>query len=66
MIILTSMSSTNVLFIIAEVPIVNQKVCINAYSSFGGITPRMICAGLLEQGGKDSCQGNFLSCFYKK
>lgn len=36
----------------AEVPIVNQKKCAQAYNRYGGVTPRMICAGL-EEGGKD-------------
>lgn len=40
----------------AEVPIVNQQVCTNAYRHTGTITDRMLCAGL-DQGGKDSCQG---------
>lgn len=38
----------------AEVPLVNQKKCQEAYDSHK-ITPRMVCAGF-EQGGKDSCQ----------
>lgn len=38
-------------------PIVNQTVCSDAYASFGGITDRMICAGLTA-GGKDACQGD--------
>lgn len=41
----------------AKVPVVNQEDCSKAYSAYGGITPRMICAGL-EKGGKDACQGN--------
>lgn len=41
----------------AEVPIVNQQVCVNAYRRTGTVTPRMLCAGLLDRGGKDSCQG---------
>lgn len=40
-----------------EVPIVSQDVCNRAYSAYGGVTARMICAGL-TQGGKDSCQGD--------
>ncbi|XP_063703813.1 trypsin-3-like [Culicoides brevitarsis] len=35
-----------------DVPVVNQKVCDAAY---GGITERMICAGIKS---KDSCQGD--------
>lgn len=42
---------------LAEIPIVNQKVCETAYKSVKSITPRMICAGQKE-GGKDSCQGD--------
>lgn len=41
----------------AEVPVVNQEACGQAYESFGGITDRMICAGHTE-GGKDACQGD--------
>lgn len=37
------------------VPVANQSYCNGRYR--GGITPRMICAGLKE-GGKDSCQGD--------
>lgn len=37
----------------AYVPIVNQKKCSDAYEEFGGVTPRMICAGILDNGGKD-------------
>lgn len=36
----------------AEVPIVNQRKCSNAYARYGGVTPRMVCAGF-EIGGKD-------------
>lgn len=42
----------------AEIPIINQQACANAYRRAGTITPRMMCAGLLDQGGKDSCQGS--------
>lgn len=41
----------------AYVPIVNQLNCDKAYSNYGGVTDRMICAGFL-QGGKDACQGD--------
>lgn len=40
-----------------QVPKVNQKVCQEAYTNFGDVTDRMICAGY-TQGGKDSCQGD--------
>lgn len=39
------------------VPLVNQEICNEAYSDFGGVTDRMICAGYLYSGGKDACQG---------
>lgn len=42
----------------AEVPIVNQEKCEEAYKRYGGITARMICAGF-DQGGKDACQGRY-------
>lgn len=48
----------------AEVPIVSQKKCIKAYKNTHGITPRMLCAGLLEKGGKDACQGKHQSFNY--
>lgn len=41
----------------AEVPIVNQEKCEQAYKRFGGITARMMCAGF-DKGGKDACQGD--------
>lgn len=41
----------------AEVLISNQESCNEAYGSFGGVTERMICAGL-DEGGKDACQGD--------
>lgn len=42
----------------AEVPIVNQQKCEQAYKRHGGITARMICAGF-DKGGKDACQGEY-------
>jgi trypsin len=42
---------------VAEVPAVNQKDCFKAYSMYGGVTDRMLCAGY-EKGGKDACQGD--------
>lgn len=54
----------------ALVPIVNQELCSDAYSAFGGVTDRMICAGLLIEGGKDACQGdsggNVNYCYYRE
>uniref|UniRef100_A0A673L5C6 Trypsin-2-like n=2 Tax=Sinocyclocheilus rhinocerous TaxID=307959 RepID=A0A673L5C6_9TELE len=38
------------------IPIVSHKDCNKAYG--GGITNNMICAGLLNEGGKSSCQGD--------
>ncbi|XP_052394637.1 trypsin-1-like [Carassius gibelio] len=37
------------------VPVVNNRACDNAYGGVFKITSNMICAGLLNQGGKDSC-----------
>jgi hypothetical protein len=37
------------------VQIVSDSSCNSAYSSFGGITARMICAGV-PNGGRDACQ----------
>ncbi|XP_059611636.1 trypsin-1-like [Phlebotomus argentipes] len=41
----------------AVVPKANDDSCNKAYSAYGGITARMICAGF-EEGGKDACQGD--------
>ncbi|XP_055642588.1 trypsin-1-like [Toxorhynchites rutilus septentrionalis] len=41
----------------AYVPAVNQTSCDKAYTIYGGVTDRMICAGY-QQGGKDACQGD--------
>uniref|UniRef100_A0A671PJP1 Zgc:123295 n=1 Tax=Sinocyclocheilus anshuiensis TaxID=1608454 RepID=A0A671PJP1_9TELE len=40
------------------IPIVNNSACANAYEGMYTITSSMICAGLLNQGGKDSCKGD--------
>jgi len=42
----------------AIVPTVNQQTCYDAYNAFGGVTDRMICAGLYPDGGRDACQGD--------
>jgi len=40
-----------------EVPTVDRAVCRQAYESYGlPVTDFMNCAGLLEEGGKDSCR----------
>lgn len=41
----------------AEIPIVNQNKCVDAYKQQRNVTPRMLCAGL-EQGGRDACQND--------
>lgn len=41
----------------AEIQIMNQNKCVDAYKNRRSVTPRMLCAGL-EQGGKDACQSN--------
>uniref|UniRef100_A0A672KFX8 Trypsin II-P29-like n=1 Tax=Sinocyclocheilus grahami TaxID=75366 RepID=A0A672KFX8_SINGR len=48
---------TNLSDVLQEVmiPIVSNSDCDNAY---GGITRNMICAGSLNQGGKDACLGD--------
>uniref|UniRef100_A0A672LH33 Zgc:123295 n=1 Tax=Sinocyclocheilus grahami TaxID=75366 RepID=A0A672LH33_SINGR len=41
------------------IPIVNNSACANAYGGVNiSITSNMICAGLLNQGGKGACQGD--------
>ena len=40
-----------------QVNIVNQEECHQNYQAVGGVTERMICAGL-PKGGKDACQGD--------
>ncbi|OXU22035.1 hypothetical protein TSAR_000681 [Trichomalopsis sarcophagae] len=50
-------ASTNDLMA-TSVPTVDRLVCSKAYKSVRPITDRMICAGQLKVGGKDSCQGD--------
>lgn len=38
-----------------EVSIVNQRTCNKNYREYGGVTPRMLCAGKSQ---KDACQGD--------
>nr|P35037.5 RecName: Full=Trypsin-3; Flags: Precursor [Anopheles gambiae] len=52
-----SAAESNAILRAANVPTVNQKECTIAYSSSGGITDRMLCAGY-KRGGKDACQGD--------
>ncbi|KAL2078806.1 hypothetical protein ACEWY4_026491 [Coilia grayii] len=42
-----------------EVPVVSNSACQTAYKGYNiTITDTMLCAGLLGQGGKDTCQGD--------
>lgn len=50
-------SESNQILRRASVPKVSHEDCDRAYSSYGGITTRMLCAGF-EEGGKDACQGD--------
>ncbi|XP_048512177.1 trypsin-2-like [Athalia rosae] len=50
--------STSRLLQKVTVPIIPRELCSEAYSFMNDITPRMICAGNLVEGGKDSCQGD--------
>ncbi|XP_011501547.1 PREDICTED: trypsin-1-like [Ceratosolen solmsi marchali] len=50
-------SDTDILMKVT-LPIVNRKLCKSAYKHINLITNRMICAGRLGSGGKDSCQGD--------
>jgi trypsin len=52
-----SSGESNKILRAALVPSVNQEECDDAYADFGGVTPRMICAGF-KAGGKDACQGD--------
>lgn len=40
------------------IPIVDREICNASYNPARIITERMICAGDLLHGGKDSCQGD--------
>jgi len=37
------------------IQIINNATCNNNYAAYGGITPRMICAGVPD-GSKDACE----------
>lgn len=52
----SSYSISNLLQKVA-VPLVNEKVCAEAYAGFNNVTDTMICAGYKE-GEKDACQGD--------
>ncbi|KAF4115225.1 trypsin-2-like [Onychostoma macrolepis] len=41
-----------------QVPIVSNNDCYNAFAAVTTITSNMICAGVLNGGGKNSCQGD--------
>jgi len=43
---------------VVTVPIVSNDICETAYQFLNPITDGMICAGDLEQGGRDACQGD--------
>lgn len=43
---------------VVTVPIVSNDICGDAYEQMNPITDGMICAGLLEEGGRDACQGD--------
>lgn len=43
---------------VVTVPIVSNDICGNAYAQLNPITDGMICAGVLETGGRDACQGD--------
>uniref|UniRef100_A0A1Q3FSN3 trypsin n=1 Tax=Culex tarsalis TaxID=7177 RepID=A0A1Q3FSN3_CULTA len=52
-----STSESQAILRAAYVPTYNQNNCNSAYSLYGGVTDRMICAGF-QAGGRDSCQGD--------
>ncbi|XP_058822836.1 trypsin-1-like [Topomyia yanbarensis] len=41
----------------AYIPSVNRQQCNKAYTIYGGVTDRMLCAGF-RNGGRDACQGD--------
>uniref|UniRef100_A0A8C1C176 Peptidase S1 domain-containing protein n=1 Tax=Cyprinus carpio carpio TaxID=630221 RepID=A0A8C1C176_CYPCA len=41
-----------------QVPVVSDNDCYNAFAALTTITSNMICAGLINVGGKHSCQGD--------
>lgn len=50
-----------------DLNVINQGLCVDRYnelksqpefSTWPEVTPRMLCAGILDVGGKDSCQGD--------
>jgi len=43
---------------VVTVPVVSNDICGDAYEELNPITDGMICAGLLEEGGRDACQGD--------
>lgn len=43
---------------VVTVPIVSNDICGQAYVELNPITDGMICAGDLEEGGRDACQGD--------
>ena len=42
---------------VASVPMISQEKCEKAYATDNPITQSMFCAGKLNVGGVDSCQG---------
>lgn len=39
-------------------PVVDQGACAELYAGYNTVTDRMICGGVLGEGGKDACQGD--------
>lgn len=40
------------------IPIIDRKLCSDAYRQYGGLPEGQICAAYYGKGGKDSCQGD--------